>query len=422
MTIEELYELFVGSPRISTDSRNIIKDSLFFALRGASFDGNKFAVDALRLGARYSIVDSASVVEQVDASLVERLILVDDVLRTLQALARHHRRALGIDILAITGSNGKTTTKELTLAALSAKYHIGATKGNFNNHIGVPLTLLSFDKSMQMAIVEMGASSCGEIAELCAIAEPDFGLITNVGRAHLEGFGGEEGVRRAKGELYDWLSRNDGVAFVASDSEALVDMAIERSPIEFVTYSYSLADGVESHLVGEYNRYNIAAAVAVARYFGVDEAALREAIAAYNPDNNRSQRVLTERNRLIVDCYNANPSSMQVAIDNFTSEQFDGTGGKIVILGDMLELGEWSCSEHRAIIERLLECGFAEAYLVGECFAEAYKELSSDLSRITSFGDREALLQQLREVEIDGASILIKGSRGIRLEEVVKYL
>ncbi len=355
MEIKELYELFKRSPRISTDSRNIIGDSLFFALRGASFDGNLFAVEALSRGAVYSVIDSAEVLASADAdaAVASRLILVDDVLRTLQLLARHHRRELGVDVLAITGSNGKTTTKELTLAALSPKYRMGATKGNLNNHIGVPLTLLSFDDTMQMAIVEMGASSCGEIAELCAIAEPDFGVVTNVGRAHLEGFGGEEGVRRAKGELYDWLSGHEGVAFVACDNSALVDMAIERCPMEMITYGYSVADGVEHNLVGDYNRYNVAAAVAIARYFGVDEVALRGAIAAYKPENNRSQRVVSDRNTLIVDCYNANPSSMQAAIDNFEREVAAGGGGKVLILGDMLELGEWSCAEHTAVVERV---------------------------------------------------------------------
>lgn len=427
MSIEELYELFVRSPRISTDSRNIINDSLFFALRGASFDGNQFAVEALKLGAAYSIIDSKEVFDRAlddGAVVVERLILVDDVLTTLQNLARHHRRVLGLDILAITGSNGKTTTKELTLAALSPKYRMGATKGNLNNHIGVPLTLLSFDETMQMAIVEMGASSCGEIAVLCAIAEPDFGVITNVGRAHLEGFGGEEGVRRAKGELYDWLSVNEGIAFVACDNSTLIDMAVERCPMEFVMYGYSVADGVEHRLVGEYNRYNVAAAVAIARHFRVDETELREAIAAYVPENNRSQRVVTERNELILDCYNANPSSMQVAIDNFVTEKCDREGGKVVVLGDMLELGEWSHAEHVAVVERVVSGGFAAVYLVGGCFAEAYNSVGAvvDSSSVVSFADREALLTYVAESQISDSLILIKGSRGIRLEEVVKYL
>ncbi len=424
MSIEEIYKLFEQSPRISTDSRNIIAGSLFFALRGASFDGNLFAVEALKRGAAYSVIESAEVLALAEAEYATRLILVDDVLRTLQLLARHHRRVLAIEILAITGSNGKTTTKELTLTALEAGFRVGATLGNLNNHIGVPLTLLSFDSSMQMAIVEMGASSCGEIAELCEIAEPNFGIITNIGRAHLDGFGGEAGVRSAKGELYDWLSKSGGVAFVARDSEVLVEMAGERPQMEISLYDYSLAEGVEHNLVGDYNRYNVAAAVAIARYFGVEEAALRAAIAEYSPSNNRSQRVETKSNTLVVDCYNANPSSMSAAIDNFLREPTTRRGGKALILGDMLELGEWTDSEHIAIIETISKGDFAAIYLVGISFANAYQELSDRIDRdvVWSFDDRERLIEHIDHSPLRDMMVLIKGSRSIRLEEIIKKL
>ncbi|MFR9619598.1 MAG: UDP-N-acetylmuramoyl-tripeptide--D-alanyl-D-alanine ligase [Rikenellaceae bacterium] len=414
MNIEELYRLFECYPRISTDSRRVEDGSLFFALRGASFDGNRYAVAALSSGAQYSVVDDVSLLASVDEAVAQRLILVDDVLKTLQMLARYHRRELGCDILAITGSNGKTTTKELVRVALAAGGEVAATRGNFNNHIGVPLTLLSFAKGISMGIVEMGASSCGEIARLCEIAEPNYGVVTNVGRAHLEGFGGEQGVRRAKGELYDWLAANGGRAFVPSGDGVLTQMAGEREGLDVVWYGYDLADGVEHNLEGEYNRYNVATAVAIARYFGVEEQLFREAIGGWMPDNNRSQGVGTQRNWLLVDCYNANPSSMQVAIDNFVAQPLHGScDGKVVVLGDMLELGEWSQAEHRAVVERVQQGGFAASYFVGSCFGEVFDG---------AFADRQSLGDYLDEHPVESKMILIKGSRGVGLEEIVKKL
>ncbi|MBQ1205087.1 MAG: UDP-N-acetylmuramoyl-tripeptide--D-alanyl-D-alanine ligase, partial [Alistipes sp.] len=302
-----LYELYLKHPSISTDTRRIAPDSLFFALRGASFDGNRFAADALAKGAVAAIVDDPSV------AVDERYIVVKDTLRALQELAHEHRTALGIPILAIAGSNGKTTTKELVSRVLAEKFRIYATRGNLNNHIGVPLTLLAMTSETEFGIVEMGASACGEIARLCEIADPDFGILTNVGRAHLEGFGGEEGVRRGKGELYDYLTQYEGVAFLREEDETLRSMAEERTTLQAEYYSEREAEGIEHHLEGIYNRYNVAAAAAIGRYFCIEEEAVRRAIGSYLPDNNRSQREERATNTLIIDCYNANPSSMQAS-------------------------------------------------------------------------------------------------------------
>ena len=265
--MSSLYELYLRHPRISTDSRRIEPDSVFFALRGASFDGNRFAADALEKGAAYAVVDDPSL-PNTRPDKADRLIVVDDALQTLQALAREHRRELGLPILAITGSNGKTTTKELVSRVLAEKYEVYATRGNLNNHIGVPLTLLAMTRDVEFGIVEMGASACGEIALLCSIAEPNYGIVTNIGRAHLEGFGGPEGVRRGKGELYDWLARTGGRVFVPANDPVLMSMAAERETLAAECYPTTLADGVEHHLEGDYNRFNVAAAVAVGRVLG----------------------------------------------------------------------------------------------------------------------------------------------------------
>ena len=314
--MSSLYELYLRHPRISTDSRRIEPDSVFFALRGASFDGNRFAADALEKGAAYAVVDDPSL-PNTRPDKADRLIVVDDALQTLQALAREHRRELGLPILTITGSNGKTTTKELVSRVLAEKYEVYATRGNLNNHIGVPLTLLAMTRDVEFGIVEMGASACGEIALLCSIAEPNYGIVTNIGRAHLEGFGGPEGVRRGKGELYDWLARTGGRVFVPANDPVLMSMAAERETLAAECYPTTLADGVEHHLEGDYNRFNVAAAVAVGRYFGVDDERIRYAVGSYRPDNHRSQKIRTGQNTLILDCYNANPSSMQASLVNF---------------------------------------------------------------------------------------------------------
>ncbi|MFI3269695.1 MAG: UDP-N-acetylmuramoyl-tripeptide--D-alanyl-D-alanine ligase [Rikenellaceae bacterium] len=420
MSIKELYELFKLHPHISTDSRNVVKGAIYFALRGDKFDGNRYAAVAIDGGAVAAVVDRAEVAQA--AKYGERMIVVDDVLTTLQQLAAHHRKELGIKIFAITGSNGKTTTKELTAAVLAQKYRVYATRGNLNNHIGVPLTLLSMDSSTELGVVEMGASSCGEIALLCSIAQPDYGVVTNIGRAHLDGFGGAEGVKRGKGELLDWLDRSGGVLFIASENEILNEMVAERPTLQGLSFSYSLADGLKHNLEGDYNSYNIAAAVAIGSHFGVDEAAIKAAIAAYRPTNNRSQLYDTERNRLILDCYNANPSSMEVALNNFDEEEFVTNGDKVLILGDMRELGSWSTEEHQRIIESCTASNAKRIIFVGEEFRKASATASAIDPRIELYESCNELKGELSERAISGCTILIKGSRGISLEQIVTLL
>lgn len=408
-----LYDLFLRHPQVSTDSRRIAPGSIFFALHGASFDGNRFAAEALARGAVHAVVDDASVATD------DRFTVVGDTLRALQELARTHRRRLGIPILAVAGSNGKTTTKELVSRVLAQRFRVHATQGNLNNHIGVPLTLLALTPQTEFGVVEMGASACGEIAALAAIAEPDYGLLTNVGRAHLEGFGGPEGVRRGKGELYDFLAAHGGRAFVRAEDATLCAMAAERPALRVTPYATALADGVEHRLEGDYNRYNVAAAVAVGRFFAVPEAGIRAAVAEYRPDNNRSQRLVTARNVLTVDCYNANPSSMQASIANFLAEPADGRR-RVLILGDMLELGAWSDEEHRAVI-RQAASSEAELLLVGRAFARAWASLDgAPAARL--FATCDELLDALRREPLSDAAVLVKGSRGIALERAVELL
>ncbi len=405
----DLYKIFTKYPVISTDSRRVVPGSIFFALRGASFDGNRYAADALAQGAVYAVVDDPAV------AVSDKYRVVDDVLATLQHLAMYHRRALGIPILAITGSNGKTTTKELVARVLAKRYCVSVTQGNLNNHIGVPLTLLSMKPDTEFGIVEMGASSCGEIELLCNIAQPDFGLITNIGRAHLEGFGGPEGVKRGKGELYDYLAAHHGVAFYLTESPELSDMVRERPALQTVPYTTEGTAQMKSRLVGDYNRYNMAAAVAVGRYFDVDMHDIEQAVAGYEPDNHRSQRMETARNTLILDCYNANPSSMRAAIENFAQEITPRT--KAVILGDMLELGRYASDEHLAVLQLLAECRIREIYLVGANFVSA-----AEATGLHAFPDREALVAYLNEHPLHDRMILIKGSHGIGLDKIVDFL
>lgn len=414
MDIRNLYNFFTQHPHISTDSRKIVPDSIFFALRGANFDGNRFAAAAIEQGAAAAVTDDREVYES-RPDLQERMFLCDNSLEALQQLAREHRRQLNIPILAVVGSNGKTTTKELTAAVLARKYRIHATAGNLNNHIGVPLTLLSMSDRTQLGVVEMGASACGEIALLASIAAPDYGIITNIGLSHLEGFGGVDGIRRGKGELYDWLAAHGGTAFIRIEDETLAAMAAEHSGMKAEYYPTSLADGVQSNLAGDYNRFNIAAAVAVGRRFGVADEDIRAAIAEYTPSNNRSQRVVTERNTLIVDCYNANPSSMEAAIRNFAAEPAGNRTRRVMILGDMLELGEWSARQHQAIAALAAQSD-AEVLLCGTNFAAVGNP------SLRAFTTRNELEKYLTDNPISDASVLIKGSRGIGLENVISLL
>lgn len=415
-----LYDLFRAHPAVSTDTRRILPGSLFFALRGATFDGNRFAREALDKGAAHAVVDDPSVAGD------PRTVLVDDVLTALQELAREHRRALGIPILIVAGSNGKTTTKELVGRVLAERYPLYATRGNLNNHIGVPLTLLAMTAATRFGVVEAGASACGEIARLCAVAEPDYGILTNIGRSHLEGFGGPEGIRRGKGELYDYLAAHGGTAFVREEDDVLLAMAAERPALRVVRYSERQAEGIESCLEGSYNRYNIAAAAAIGRHFGVDEAAIRRAVAGYVPANNRSQRTETARNTLVVDCYNANPSSMGAAIDHFLAEPLRGRRERVLLLGDMLELGGWSLEEHKAVVRRAASDPAAVLWLVGGEFRRACEALRAEGvptgSRTRCFASCDEVRTALAEEPLEGALVLLKGSHGIGLERAVELL
>lgn len=415
MNIEQLYSLFEQSTTVTTDSRNITEGALFVALKGANFDGNRFALKALEAGASYAIV-SAIAEDITDQALLQRIVVVEDTLLALQALAAHHRKVLDIPIIAIAGSNGKTTTKELVSRVLAEKFKIYATRGNLNNHIGVPLTLLAMDKTTEFGVVEMGASAQKEIELLCDIAQPNYGILTNIGNAHLEGFGGKEGIKKGKGELYDYLHKNGGLAFVPQQDATLVDMATERCGMATHCYSRAIGEGYKSHLSGDYNLYNIAAAVAVGNYFEIDTEKIAQAIESYIPDNNRSQESVTERgNRLIIDCYNANPSSMEVAIANIASK----AGNKLLILGDMLELGQWSLEEHCRILNAAIEVDRAELMLVGDNFRAAAHELGIGA---TCFANTEEAAAYLSQCKISDTTILLKGSRGIALEKLIDKL
>lgn len=424
-TLFKLYDIYRHNPVVCTDTRQLTPGALFFALKGENFDGNRYAASALEAGASCCVVDDPAV------AVNDRYVLVNDVLTTLQSLARHHRRQLGIPVLAITGSNGKTTTKELVSRVLAKRFRIAMTQGNLNNHIGVPLTLLSIMDCVELAIVEMGANHQGEIAFSCSLAEPDYGLITNIGKAHLEGFGGVEGIKKGKGELFDYLMRTDGMAFYLQDSEPLSEMIEIRPGLMATGYS---AEGMEvlptednvlafrvdgrtirTNLVGDYNRYNIAAALAVARYFEVPMDMAVEAIESYVPDNGRSQRKVTARNVLYMDAYNANPSSMHAAVENFVSSSEEGKT-KMLVLGDMRELGEYADDEHRSVLKAVENAGFGEVCLVGEIFSRVNTNPAYH-----TFTSQEELAGYLREHPVCDRVILVKGSHGIHLEKTEEF-
>jgi UDP-N-acetylmuramoyl-tripeptide--D-alanyl-D-alanine ligase len=425
-SIEALYSLFRQHPVVSTDSRTCPPDALFFALKGDTFNGNDYIPAVLSAGAAGAVGDGSALPDD------ERVIRVDDVLQTLQALARHHRQQMPATVIAITGTNGKTTTKELLAATLSSQYPTLATPGNLNNHIGVPLTLLQLRPEHRLAVIEMGANHLGEIEALCRIAEPDYGLITNVGKAHLEGFGSFEGVIRAKAELYDFLRRTGGTAFVPSDHRILRELASSLPRVidygtspEAVVHATLTAsaptlalqwdgDSVATQLVGSYNFENVLAAIAVANHFGVDKDRIRTAIAHYIPTNHRSQNVDTGRNYLIVDAYNANPSSMQAALDNFEALNLHPN---LLLLGEMRELGEATLPEHRMLIDRLSTLA-DRAFLVGD----AYARCQPLPAHCRLFPNTDALVEYLQAHPVRGYHILIKGSRSNRLERVIPCL
>ena len=418
---------YIHNPQITTDSRNCPKGSIFFALKGDKFDGNQYAGKALASGCVYAVIDNP------DYYIGERTILVDNVLKTLQQLAHHHRKVLGLPIIGITGTNGKTTTKELLAAVLSTKFNLLYTEGNFNNHIGVPLTLLRLTHDHEMAVIEMGASHPGDIKELVDIVHPNYGIITNVGRAHLEGFGSFEGVIRTKGELYDYIRRSKGKIFIKKENEYLQSIA---KGIEQITYGNgddAFASGqvvscdpflvfnwkqqgklhtVETHMIGSYNLDNVLAAVAVGRFFKIPAERISRAIAAYEPTNNRSQFKKTDNNELIIDAYNANPSSMKVALDNFITMPVQP---KAIILGDMRELGPTSNELHAEVVEQIKKGQFDKVFLCGEHFSKVGKEFSP-------FATTEAMTEELRRQPLKGYHILIKGSHSMGLEKLVDIL
>ena len=430
MSIEEIYKLFKKHPQISTDSRNVVPGALFFALKGENFNGNSYAAAALNDGAAYAVIDESPLKAD------NRFILVEDVLSTLQQLARYHRLELGIPIIAITGTNGKTTTKELITAVLVKKFSVTATKGNLNNHIGVPLTLLAMDTSTQLGVVEMGANHPGEIAALCSIALPDFGLITNVGKAHLEGFGSFEGVKKTKAELYRFIQERGGKIFRNTVYPHLKEMAEDAETIGYRTnregsgiegeivnsspilvFKAKFPKGwlyIKTNLAGGYNLENAMAALCVGDYFGVDPLDISHALEAYIPSNNRSQFIQTAGNQILMDAYNANPSSMEAALDNFST--FDAPL-KGVILGDMFELGESSGEEHQKIADKLAGMNLSLVLLSGKEFSRCHV-----VPNIRIFENNELLINYLEDLNPKGYLFLIKGSRGMKLELVAGKL
>ncbi len=434
MDITALYPIFLRCQGVTTDSRNCPEGSLFFALKGANFNGNIFAPKALESGCAYAVVDED--VPEMHGD--KRYIRVDNCLQALQQLARHHRRQLGTPMLAITGTNGKTTTKELIAAVLSQRFRILYTEGNLNNHIGVPLTLLRLQPSHELAVIEMGASHPGDIRELVEIAGPDYGLITNVGKAHLEGFGSFEGVVRTKGELFDYLrAKGDATVFVHDDNPYLKTLATGLPQVLYGSSHGLYVSGhttgcspylalewqaagiherhcIQTQLIGAYNLPNALAAVTIGHYFGVEGKMIDQALADYTPRNNRSQLKKTDGNLLIIDAYNANPTSMMAALANFKEMQ---AGQKMLILGDMRELGKDSKEEHRKIVDYIKECGFNDVALVGSEFTFA-----ATGSPYATYSDVEALIGKLKAEPPCGKTILIKGSNGIRLSGVVDYL
>jgi|TARA_B110000967_G_scaffold161424_1_gene167586 UDP-N-acetylmuramoyl-tripeptide--D-alanyl-D-alanine ligase len=427
MELNQIHKLFLKCTAVSTDTRNIRQDALFFALKGPKFNGNTYAAQALESGAKYAVIDE--VVDSTDA----RFILVENVLETLQMLASFHREYLGLSIIALTGSNGKTTTKELINAALKPHFNTIATEGNLNNHIGVPLTLLCMTTETQIGIVEMGANHANEIAVLCEIAKPNIGYITNFGKAHLEGFGSEDGVVKAKSELYDYLKVNSG--FIILNYEDVKQVAQVGAHEKTFTFSESSETDVnvkltstqpfltvalketaiKTQLVGVYNFHNIAAALAIGSYHELTALQLKNGIEAYAPKNNRSQIIQQNSNWVLLDAYNANPSSMEVAMDNFKGTQ---NPNKLAVLGDMFELGASTAKEHLAVVNRAIDTQGCDFCFIGSHFFEQ----KIDHPKLLFFETYKELQLHFEEITILNTSILIKGSRGMALERVLKVI
>ena len=451
METNRLHGLFLGTSGVTTDSRAIKGGEMFFALKGENFDGNEYAMKALELGAAFAVVNRGSKYDGAD----ERIIAVDDTLVTLTDLARYHRENTFVDgkrltVIGLTGTNGKTTTKNLIREVLSRKYKVTATQGNLNNDIGVPLSLLKINDETQIAVIEMGANHPDDIEKLVKVSEPDFGLITNVGKAHLLGFGSFEGVKEAKGKLYDWIHAHGGKAFLNADDSDLCEMAHSRAGMEAIPYginawqteiipsdadhpflriaipvadrqidlSSDMLHVVDTNLVGSYNANNVLAAIAIGVYFGVDLIDAIDAVSCFVPDNNRSQMVKTESNSLIVDAYNANPTSMMAALDNFAMAISDN---KVALLGDMRELGDESVAEHQAIVRKIREISMTMVCLVGEEFRKAL-EAEGKPENVRWFADSASLAESLTADPVKGALVLVKGSRGIQMEKAIPAL
>jgi UDP-N-acetylmuramoyl-tripeptide--D-alanyl-D-alanine ligase len=435
MQIETLYKLFSGSTGLTTDTRNIGEGNLFFALKGDKFNANEFAEEALNKGAGYVVVDELKK-EDWENKFGDRLILVDDVLKTLQQLAGYHRIQLKCPVIAITGSNGKTTTKELVAAVLSKKYKTYATKGNLNNHIGIPLTLLSIKNDVEFAVIEMGANHQGEIASYCEYVKPDYGLITNVGNAHLEGFGGFEGVVKGKTELYADLAKRNGKVFVSSENEILLEkitgyqlpitnvVSYGKSPSAFCKgevgdskeFLSVIVDGVSipTNLVGEYNFENVMSTVCIGKYFGVEINQIKEAIENYLPTNNRSQKIALGSNTIILDAYNANPSSMIEALRNFEKAE---SANKVAILGQMMELGQYSVTEHEKIYAAVSNPDWKEVkrVFVGHGF-----EFLKGNTNVLWFEKTGEVKEWFKQQQFENSYILVKGSRKNELEKILE--
>lgn len=437
MDIKQLYDIYKQHPEVTTDSRNCPEGSIFIALKGAAFDGNKFAASALEKGCSYAVVDEKEYAVEGD----DRYILVDDCLTTYKELAREHRRQFNIPVIGITGTNGKTTTKELVSAVLAEKYKVMHTEGNYNNDVGVPKTLMRLSKNDEIAVIEMGASHPGDIKKLVEYVEPSYGIITNVGRAHLQGFGSFEGVMKTKGELYDFLKANNGLVFLNSSNEYLVNMARERELCRIISYGGDrdadvhgeVVDAnpyiaiewsgdmegrtghsfIQTKLIGAYNLDNVLAAITVGLYFGVSVEQINQALENYTPTNNRSELVKTADNTLIVDAYNANPTSMAAALDSFKALPTELP--KMMVLGDMRELGEVSAEEHQKIVDSLRDMAPDNVWLVGPEFMNTHCDFRK-------FKDVEAVKAAIAEDKPKGKCILVKGSNGIKLFELPKLL
>lgn len=425
MSIEQLYEVFLQYPSVQTDTRKLKQGDIFFALKGPNFNANEFAEQALQQGAAYAVAD------ETPANQNDKIIVVENVLETLQALAKHHRQQFTIPFIAITGSNGKTTTKELVHAVLASSFKTYTTQGNLNNHIGIPITILQVKKDAEMAVIEMGANHRGEIASYCKYTLPTHGIITNCGKAHLEGFGGEEGVRKGKGELFDFLRQTGGSAFVMWDYDYLKEMS--RGIREVVKYGTADADvtgnvaqsepflevsitnglnipSIRTQLVGSYNLPNVLVAVTTGKYFNVPAEKIKSSIEAYTPSNSRSQLVEKNGNKIILDAYNANPSSMKLAIENLAKLPAEN---KVLMLGGMMELGEGSLQEHKMIVDLIRQYNWKDVVLVGGDFLKVSHPFHQ-------FNNSKEAAEWFKQQQLKNGYVLIKGSRSMQMEKVLE--